>query len=159
VKTPWRFKSQISIKLRGKRPFVEIANFKHINKAMQPRYAENNTLNRATSPERPKAAKASASQPESKSQDKQPREPKQKPVEFVLNAPQASSVVIAGTFNQWDPQKTPLQRDGDGWKARIPLKPGRYEYRFVVDGQWITDPNCKETVRNDYGSTNSVLVV
>jgi len=122
---------------------------------MQPRYAESNTLNRATSPAQPKEAGA---RPEPKSQDK-PKQAKQKSIEFALKAPQASSVVIAGSFNNWDPQKTPMQRDGDGWKAKVPLAPGRYEYRFVVDGQWITDPNCKETVRNDYGSTNSVLVV
>jgi 1,4-alpha-glucan branching enzyme len=124
---------------------------------MQPRYAEgNNTLNRPpTSPGRPKAPAArSESKPEEKT-----RETKQKPIEFSLKAPQASSAVIAGSFNNWDTHKTPMQRDGDGWKAKVTLAPGRYEYRFVVDGQWITDPNCKETVRNDYGSTNSVLVV
>ena len=82
-----------------------------------------------------------------------------KSVEFTLQAPQASSVVVAGSFNDWDPRKARLTRDGDGWKTSISLAPGRYEYRFVVDGQWLTDPNCKERVRNDYGSTNSVLVV
>src|SRR5690349_726168 len=123
---------------------------------MQPRYTEsNNTLNRPTSPGRPKA---SAPRPESKSPDKT-GETKQKPIEFSLKAPHASSAVIAGSFNNWDTHRTPMQRDGDAWKAKIPLAPGRYEYRFVVDGQWISDPNCKETVRNDYGSTNSVLVV
>ena len=49
--------------------------------------------------------------------------------------------------------------DGTGWKANVPLAPGRYEYRFVADGQWLSDPNAKESVGNDFGSTNSVLVV
>ena len=126
---------------------------------MQPRYTDSSMLDRPA--DRPAPAgrpKAAAPRPESKPQEKT-KETKQKPVEFALNAPQANSVVVAGSFNNWDPKKTAMQRDGEKWKTKIPLAPGRYEYRFVVDGQWITDPNCKETVRNDYGSTNSVLVV
>src|ERR1041385_7021677 len=102
---------------------------------MQPRYTEsNNTLNRPTSPGRPKAEDTRL---ESKPQEKPTREKKQKSIEFSLKAPHASSAVIAGSFNNWDTHKTPMQRDGDGWKAKIPLAPGRYEYRFVVDGEWI----------------------
>ncbi len=47
----------------------------------------------------------------------------------------------------------------DGWKATVALPPGRYEYRFVVDGQWISDPNAKESVGNSFGSTNAVVVI
>ena len=127
---------------------------------MQPRYSDTNTLTR---PQPAPASKASAGRAE-KSQKEKSREPRQKtgnqkPIQFSLHAPQAKSVQVAGNFNNWDPKKSRLERDGDGWKANIPLAPGRYEYRFVVDGEWITDPNCKETVRNDYGSTNAVLVV
>jgi len=43
--------------------------------------------------------------------------------------------------------------------AKVWLPAGRYEYRFVVDGQWISDPRAKECVQNAFGSTNSVLVV
>jgi hypothetical protein len=39
------------------------------------------------------------------------------------------------------------------------LPAGRYEYRFVVDGNWISDPCAKESVQNTFGSTNSVVVV
>jgi len=120
---------------------------------MQPRYTEPGTADRPT-----QRAKSGAAGSEVKPQEKA-KETTQKSVEFAYNAPQAKSVVVAGSFNNWDAKKTPLQREGDRWKARIPLAPGRYEYRFVVDGHWITDPNSKETVRNDYGSTNSVLVV
>ena len=45
------------------------------------------------------------------------------------------------------------------WKATVWLPAGRYEYRFVVDGQWISDPSARESVQNTFGSTNSVLVV
>jgi 1,4-alpha-glucan branching enzyme len=54
-----------------------------------------------------------------------------------------------------------MRRDGADsvWKVSLPLKPGRYEYRFVVDGEWTSDPNARESAINDFGSTNSVLVV
>jgi 1,4-alpha-glucan branching enzyme len=48
---------------------------------------------------------------------------------------------------------------GGAWKTTVWLPAGRYEYRFVVDGQWISDPSARECVQNTYGSTNSVLVV
>lgn len=84
----------------------------------------------------------------------------QRSVELVLSMPQAQQAVVAGSFNNWDLKKTPMTKDlGAGWKATLTLPPGRYEYRFVVDGQWITDPNARETVKNPYGGTNSVLVV
>jgi hypothetical protein len=53
-----------------------------------------------------------------------------------------------------------MTRDPVGrWKATASLPPGRYEYRFVVDGQWISDPSAKEFVGNSFGSTNSILVI
>jgi 1,4-alpha-glucan branching enzyme len=91
---------------------------------------------------------------------KQPREKsKEKTVEFRLSMPEARGVCVVGSFNNWDTKQTPMQKDVTGWKATIPLAPGRYEYRFVADGQWLSDPNAKESVGNDFGSTNSVLVV
>ncbi len=84
----------------------------------------------------------------------------EKNIEFVLHRPEARSVSVAGTFNEWNPQQTKLNKDADGvWKVTIPLKPGHYEYRFVVDGQWISDPNARDSVPNNFGSTNSVLDV
>jgi 1,4-alpha-glucan branching enzyme len=84
----------------------------------------------------------------------------EKPVEFILDRPQARSVAVAGSFNNWDGTRTPLRLDSGGaWRATVWLPAGRYEYRFVVDGQWISDPGARESVRNTFGSTNSVLVV
>jgi 1,4-alpha-glucan branching enzyme len=81
-------------------------------------------------------------------------------VEITLSAPQAKAVAIAGTFNNWDPSKTPMRRVRNGdWSARVTLPPGRHEYRFVVDGQWLSDPGARESVPNPYGATNSVLAV
>jgi 1,4-alpha-glucan branching enzyme len=86
--------------------------------------------------------------------------PVEKPVEFILHQPQARSVAVAGTFNDWDVSRTPLRLSSQGtWKATVWLPAGRYEYKFVVDDHWISDPGARESVQNTFGSTNSVLVV
>jgi len=83
----------------------------------------------------------------------------EKPVEFQLNKPDARQVVIAGTFNSWDLKRTPMRKDSSGWKTTLWLPPGRYEYKFVADGEWLEDPRAKDTARNEFGGTNSVVNV
>jgi len=79
-------------------------------------------------------------------------------LEFVK--PEAKTVCVAGSFNGWKPDSTPLAKTGAGkWVADLAVGPGRYEYLFVVDGQWLPDPNAKESVQNPYGGKNSVLSV
>ncbi|GBR77392.1 PKD-domain containing protein [Candidatus Termititenax dinenymphae] len=70
---------------------------------------------------------------------------------------EARDVKIAGAFNDWQP--LPLQKNKNGqWETAIELNPGQYEYKFIVDGNWITDPNnAKVEIRNNI--VNSVLVV
>src|SRR4051812_24304758 len=78
-----------------------------------------------------------------------PAKPKTNHVSFELVKADARTVCVAGSFNQWQPEKTPLAPVGDGrWVGELNVTPGRYEYLFVVDGQWLTDPNAKETVQN-----------
>jgi hypothetical protein len=77
-----------------------------------------------------------------------------------LVKPGAKQVCVAGSFNEWKPEKTPLNPTGNGrWTGDLSVGPGRYEYLFVVDGQWVPDPNAKESVANPFGGTNSVLTV
>jgi 1,4-alpha-glucan branching enzyme len=79
---------------------------------------------------------------------------------FVLNAPQARQVSICGDFNDWKPQATPMKRqEGGRWGATLVLRPGRYQYKFVADGQWMHDPNARENVPNEHGSLNSVIEI
>jgi 1,4-alpha-glucan branching enzyme len=86
--------------------------------------------------------------------------PKGARVSLELIKPDAQNVYVAGSFNEWKPNQTPLVRLGDGrWTGDLAVKPGRHEYLFVVDGQWLPDPNAKETVANPFGGMNSVLVV
>jgi 1,4-alpha-glucan branching enzyme len=84
----------------------------------------------------------------------------EKLVEFTFHQPTAQSVSVAGTFNNWDPKQTPLTKDPQGsWKATVSLKPGHYQYRFVADGHWLSDPNARDSIPNEFGSTNSVIAV
>jgi 1,4-alpha-glucan branching enzyme len=79
-------------------------------------------------------------------------------LEFVK--PDARQVFVAGSFNQWKPESTPLVRAADGrWTGEVAVKPGRYEYLFVVDGNWLPDPKAMEAVQNPFGGTNSVMQV
>lgn len=81
--------------------------------------------------------------------------------EFVLRAPGADSVSVAGTFTGWRPSVALTDPDGDGvWSARVPLEPGRHEYMFVVDGsRWVTDPNAQRYAPDGFGRRNAVLAV
>jgi hypothetical protein len=79
-------------------------------------------------------------------------------LEFVK--PGAKQVAVAGDFNDWKPERSPLVQIGNGrWVGDLAVKPGRHEYLFVVDGQWLPDPNAKENVQNPFGGKNSVLIV
>ena len=90
--------------------------------------------------------------------EKKPR--KNKKVDFEHYAPEASLVQLAGAFNNWDLTKNPLKKDEDGtWKVSIELPPGRYEYRFLVDGIWKNDQLPEECVPNAFGTLNCVTEV
>jgi chromosome partitioning protein len=82
-------------------------------------------------------------------------------VVFSMIYPRAQSVQIAGDFNEWNPEQTPLkQMDEKGkWQLAVPLNKGLYRYRLVVDGQWQQDPYNDWIEMNPYGEFNSVLNV
>lgn len=82
-------------------------------------------------------------------------------VRLVLLQPGARSVSVAGDFNGWNPGQTRLERsEGGMWTATIALKPGRYQYMFVIDGkQWVADPLASEASGDGFGSQNAVLDV
>ena len=82
-------------------------------------------------------------------------------VRLVLVQPEAAAVAVAGDFNGWNPARTPLMRAASGaWTATITLKPGRYQYMFVVDGkQWVTDPLASDVNADGFGQRNAVLEI
>jgi 1,4-alpha-glucan branching enzyme len=79
--------------------------------------------------------------------------------EFRFNSPKAKKVSVAGCFNNWDPKGLPAKKDTKGnWVVKTSLKPGKYEYKFFVDGCWMTDPKAT-AVFNSFGTQNSVIEV
>ncbi len=87
-----------------------------------------------------------------------PRELKR--VEFSLKAPAAKSVKLAADFTDWEKCPLDLMQNEDGvWFSFIPLEPGQYSYRFIVDGQWFDDPRSTKRVPNPFGTENALRVV
>jgi len=85
---------------------------------------------------------------------------KTKKVLFEFVAPDAQKVYLAGDFNNWNPKTNLMKKDKKGiCKVTVSLKPGRYEYRFLVDGNWVNDPACCDCVPNEFGSQNCVRIV
>ena len=83
-----------------------------------------------------------------------------KEVNFEYAAPSARRVFLVGTFNDWSQEACPLRKGKSGkWSTTLSLAPGRYEYRYFVDGVWECDPEPKECVPNPFGSWNCVVNV
>lgn len=81
-------------------------------------------------------------------------------IQFAFFAPLSLTVQVAGTFNDWDPKRGSMKKDANGnWSGAFELKPGRYEYRFVVDGNWENDQNNNEIIPNALGTFNNVIAV
>jgi 1,4-alpha-glucan branching enzyme len=88
------------------------------------------------------------------------KNPKLEKTEFNLSAPHAKSVFVAGDFNQWNLSSHPLKPDKKGvWNISLRLDPGRYEYRFFVDGEWQNDPNSAALVENPFGTFNCLKIL
>lgn len=83
--------------------------------------------------------------------------------EIVFSAcfEQAKKVLIAGDFNNWSSNSTPMRTNGKPgeWYMSLPLRPGRYRYRFIVDGQWVTDPHNSYVEANQFGELNNIVEV
>jgi len=86
--------------------------------------------------------------------------PSKAKVTFGVLEPGAKQVALSGEFNGWSPTATPMTRRPDGrWETTLELAPGRYQYKFVVDGQWVPDSQAGQNVWNQHGTLNSVVEV
>lgn len=85
----------------------------------------------------------------------------EKRVKFQVNADPGAEVFVAGTFNDWNPQEIRLKANGNDavYAGIVTVAPGEHEYKFVVNGQWMVDPNNSDWRPNEFGSLNSVLRV
>ena len=78
---------------------------------------------------------------------------------FAMEAPEARAVQLAGDFNGWMVDGNEMQPAGRVWTKVVPLVPGRYRYRYVVDGRWQNDPLNPAVEPAPFGGYNSILVV
>ena len=84
-------------------------------------------------------------------------------VQFVLIAPDAKKVAVVGDFNGWDVDHAGYQAQHRGsgvWSVTAPVPVGHHRYSFIVDDSvWVADPVAPRVADNDYGTTNSAIVV
>lgn len=81
-------------------------------------------------------------------------------VEFICDAPKATTVYLAGKFNDWNTKSLSMKKSRDGsWKISIKLSPGKYEYKYFIDGAWAQDSAGTEKVRNSFGTYNNIIGV
>lgn len=86
--------------------------------------------------------------------------PLRRRVEFQVMAEPGRKVAVAGTFNNWQPEKELVDKNGSGlYTGILMLEPGTYEYKLVIDGEWRLDENNPNFIPNDLGTLNSVVVV
>lgn len=79
---------------------------------------------------------------------------------LCLTHPTARQIGIAGSFNEWQSEASPMFQLSDGtWATELVLAPGHHEYRFVVDGEWADDPTAADYVPNPFGGMNAALTV
>lgn len=81
-------------------------------------------------------------------------------IAIVAKALEAKDVRVTGDFTQWALTGIPLSHDGNGrWRTVLPLAPGEYQYRLLVDGEWRDHAEATERVANPFGSENCVLKI
>lgn len=92
---------------------------------------------------------------------KRPRQRKHRKTRFVFHGPRASRVQIVGNFNNWaQSEDYYMQRREDGtWSKEIILAPGVYQYKFLVDDEWMEDQNNPNVIEDPFGGRNSVIEV
>jgi chromosome partitioning protein len=78
---------------------------------------------------------------------------------FTFRGPGAHRVQLVGDFNGWALDANEMTPVGSVWTSRLNLPPGRYRYRYVIDGDWRSDPLNSHVEPSPYGGENSVLVV
>ncbi|WP_298759410.1 hypothetical protein [uncultured Psychroserpens sp.] len=72
----------------------------------------------------------------------------------------AKKVIVAGSFNRWNERDFKMYKIENGWELKLDIKPGEYEYRFIIDGHhWIEDPSNPSKVENEFGEYNSLINV
>lgn len=78
---------------------------------------------------------------------------------FVCAAePSAKEVYVVGEFNNWNGEADRMVKRHGQFQKSLKLAPGEYEYKYLVDGKWYTDPDADQ-VRNAFGTLNNKIKV
>ncbi len=78
---------------------------------------------------------------------------------YLKGFPNAKKVILCGTFNQWNEEEFKMKRARTGWELPLQMSPGYYEYKFIVDGKWMHDPDNPEKRLNRFLTYNSLLTI
>lgn len=148
----------------GQTPFVDLVlQPEKLEAALKDASAQNDDFEASLTISRNDARRTTQNSPTTgvsikKRRANSPREMKE--VEFFLRAPSAKSVKLAADFTDWEKYPLDMMQNEDGvWFSFIPLEPGQYAYRFIVDGQWCDDPRSAWRVPNPFGTENAMRVV
>jgi 1,4-alpha-glucan branching enzyme len=83
---------------------------------------------------------------------------KRRKITFSFESSDSKEVILMGDFNNWNPKKHPMKKNENGkWTKAVIHPPWRYEYKFLVDGQWIQDPQNDRICPNKFGTYNNVF--
>ena len=85
-------------------------------------------------------------------------EPKNRDTIFSIKAPEAKEVYLVGDFNHWKINEASrlAKLENGNWQTKFALTPGKYRYKFVVDGEWLLDSQNAEKEQNPFGTYDSV---
>lgn len=86
-------------------------------------------------------------------------DPKGNAVFYLSGFEDAQSVILSGDFVGWHEQYLKMEKVDEGWELRLNLDAGKYEYKFIIDGEWILDPDNPHRTANHYGTDNSVKII
>jgi 1,4-alpha-glucan branching enzyme len=81
-------------------------------------------------------------------------------VKFVWQNCLAENVYLVGDFNRWNEESHPMRKTkGLRFELEVKIPPGRYQFKYLIDGVWWNDPDADEYVDNFWGSEDSVILV
>lgn len=106
--------------------------------------------------QQPDSAPVPATEPESQPAS----QPGGQDYTFYYSESYPQNVHVAGSFNDWSTEATPMSRNDEGvWTATVSLPQGETTYKFFVDGEWKNDPSNPNVAEDGQGGSNSVITI
>lgn len=81
-------------------------------------------------------------------------------IKFIWPDRNPDMVYLVGDFNKWDEHSLPMQkRQNQGFELVLEIPPGKYTFKYLIDGVWWNDPDADDYTNNFWGSEDSVIMV